>query len=259
MLVAAFAAAEAPAGREAPLPAAEEFLKDARERHRRFEAALNDYTYDVEVTDEELDKTGAVRSRKTRRYETFFVKGHRVRRLVSEDGKPLAAERQARVDKEVEKDVADILSGKEDRRRAGVSELLERYDFRSVSREPLEGRPAIVMEFVPKAGKQDLAHDNVLRRLAGRVWVDEEERVVVRSEVRNVGGIKVALGLAASVRDLEVTTDFVKVDEAIWLPRRIQTRVAGRLMLFKGVNRRTTATFSGYRRFQVDVTETPRP
>ena len=46
----------------------------------------------LEVRDD-LDESGAVKERRSRRYETFFVLGRPVRRLVEEDGRPLSATR----------------------------------------------------------------------------------------------------------------------------------------------------------------------
>ena len=211
------------------------------------------------MVEEQLDGQGGVKSRKARGYEIFFVKRRRVRRLVTEDGVPLSAERQAKVDAKVHEYVDDVLEGKPDKRRAvQLSQVIERYDFQSVARELVLGRPAIVLEFTPRPGKSKLEHDNVLRRLAGHVWVDEAERVVVRSDLHNTGGIKFALGMGASLRDLEVTTDFVKVDDRIWLPKRVESRVVGRVLLLKGIRERTISSFSGYRRFSTSAEEGPK-
>lgn len=243
-----------------PLPAASTLLEGLADRQRSYEQELNDYTYDVEVVREQLDGQGRVKSRKANRFEIFFVKGRRVRRLVAENGAPLSAQRQAKVDAKVREYVDGVLLAKPDKRRRNIelSQLIERYDFRSLARETIDGRSAVVLEFQPRPGKSQLQNDNVLRRLVGRLWVDETERFVVRSEIRNSGGIKFALGLGASLSDLEVTTDFVKVDDRIWLPKQVETRVVGRVMLLKGLRERTTSSFSGYRRFETSAEEGPK-
>jgi hypothetical protein len=177
---------------------------------------------------------------------------------VAEDGKPLAPERQAKVDREVRKYVEDVLAGKlRPPRHSGteLSDILARYHFRSVAREVVDGRPAIVLDFEALPGKRDLEGDFALRRLAGRVWMDEEERAVVRAEVHSTGKIKVALGLGASIGAASVRSEFVKVEEGVWLPRRIETRVEGRILLVKGIRERTTATFDRYRRFSTESSE----
>lgn len=244
---------------EDPLPEARVLLEGLAERQRSYEQELNDYTYDVEIVDEQLDGSGAVKSTKSRRYETFYVKKRRVQRLVAEDGVQLSSEKQAKVDKDVKKLVDEAIADKPRHEPTlRLSEIVERYDFRSLRREDVAGRPAIVLDFVPRPGKSKLELDNVLRQLAGQVWIDEAERVAVRSTLRNTGGIKFALGIGASLTELEVITDFVKVDDRIWLPRRVESRVIGRILLFKGLRERTTASFSGYRRFETTSEEAPK-
>src|SRR6266536_3760185 len=69
-----------------PLPDGNALVRRLVERQRHREELLDRYTYDLLAGREELDDGGAVRERHTRRYETFFVKGRPVRRLVEEDG-----------------------------------------------------------------------------------------------------------------------------------------------------------------------------
>jgi hypothetical protein len=258
-VAAAPAPADLPDARD--LPEARTLLDGIADRQRQFEAALNDYTYDMEMVSEKLDKKGAVTSRQTKRYEVFWVKKKRVRRLVAEDGKPLAPERQAQVDADVRKYVDEVMKGKARPPQTGddveLSRMLDRYEFRPVARERIGGRPAIRMDFEARPGKRDIKADTILRRLAGRVWIDETERVVVRAEIHSTGSIKLALGLAASIGAVDFVTEFVKVEQGIWFPSLIQTRVQGRVLLVKGIHERNTGTFSGYRRFGVESQETP--
>jgi hypothetical protein len=140
-----------------------------------------------------------------------------------------------------------------------LSLVLERYDFTTLRREDVDGRPALVLDFRPLPGHRRLANDRVLRQLAGRIWVDEPERVVVRAEVRSTGGIRFALGLAASISSLGFALEYRKVDGAVWLPHRMETRATGRVALLKRFRTRTFVTYGPFRRFQVEHEETIRP
>jgi hypothetical protein len=211
----------------------------------------------MELLKEELDKNERVQKRESRRYEVFYVKGRPIRRLVAEDGRPLSADRQQRVDRDTTEKVEAI----EERRSASempferLSAILERYDFRSVGREDVEGRPAIVLEFSPRPGSRPIEHDNVLRSLAGRVWMDEEEREVVRAEIHNTGSVKFFAGLGASVSAVSATFEFRKVGDKLWLPVRNETRATGRMLLFKTFRTRVVRTYENFRRFEVEAEE----
>ena len=194
---------------------------------------------------------------RSRTYEVFFVRARPVRRLVAEDGRPLSAERQRKVDREAREKAEAISGGSAVTEQPGVrlSAILDRYDFRALGREAVDGRPSIVLDFGARPGRRTIEGDNVLRNLAGRIWVDEAEGEVVRAEARNTSSIRFALGLGASVSTLSFRLEFRKVDDSVWLPLRTEAAFAGRALLFKGFRTRVTTTYGNYRRFRVDVDE----
>lgn len=247
-------------------PAAQGFLPEALPegnavarsmlgRQRAREDALNTYTYDVEEAREHLDAKDRITKRQSEAFEVFYVKGLPVRRQVARDGRPLDAKAQAKEDARVRERVQKLLEGRIVREDVGVrlSQILERYEFRTLARESRAGRDTLVLAFEARPGKRDLDSDNVLRALRGRLWVDEQERAVIHAEVRNSKGIKVAFGLGASVRSLDIGMDFRRLEDGVWLPDRVEARVSGRMFLFKAFRRRQVTTFSNYRRFVADA------
>jgi hypothetical protein len=239
------------------LPDGNAVVRELARKQHRWEEILNSCTYDVEVVREDLDKQDRVTKHESRRYEVFYVKGRPIRRLVAEDGQPLGAERQAKVDREVKEKVDAVNEQRVAQELPAVrlSAILERYDFRSVGREAMDGRPAIVLEFAALPGARPLAHDDLLRNLAGRVWMDEAEREVVRAEVRNTAAMKLFLGLGASVSTVSGTFEFRKVGDTLWLPLRDETRATGRMLLFKTFRTRVVHTYGNFRRFDVHSEE----
>jgi hypothetical protein len=246
---------------DAPRPECNAYVRGLAARQRQRAEVLDTYTYDLISVREDLDGKGGVTRRRTQTYQTFFVGGRPIRRLVSEDGRPLDARQQQRADRDAEEKAEAIRKGQatEERPGARLLTILERFDFRATGREEVDGRPAIVLDFVPQPGKRDIEGDAALRHLVGRLWVDEAEREIVRAEVRNQGPIKLAWGLGATVSSLESRTDFRKVDGAAWLPVRDQTTASGRVLLLKRFRTRVTRSYGNYRKFEVDVQETVPP
>lgn len=263
LVLLAVLAAQAPPAAPTPapdLPEGNAFVRGLVGAQKRNEDALNRYTYDLLDVREELDDKGGVKKRHSRLQEVFHVKGRQVGRLVAENDQPLPLEKQAKEDRKVSEKVQDILEDKAVREKPGVrlSLILERYDFRSVARETIDGRSALVLDFTPRPGKRDLDGDSVLRRLTGRIWVDEEERQVVRAHLRNTGSVKFALGIVASLKHLDAVLEFRKLEDGVWLPRSIRIEYAGR-KLFKGFRTRQTATFERFRQFEVESQEKVAP
>jgi hypothetical protein len=243
------------------LPEGNAYVRALAARHRQRAEVLDTYTYDLVSVREDLDEKGRVTRRRTQAFETFFVGGRPIRRLVSEDGRPLDAKEQQRADRDALEKAEAVRKGQaaEEKPGARLLVILERFDFRATGREEIDGRPAIVLDFVPQPGKRDIEGDAALRHLVGRLWVDEAEREIVRAEVRNQGAIKLAWGLGATVSSLESRTDFRKVDGAAWLPVRDQTTASGRVLLLKRFRTRVTRSYGNYRKFEVDVQETAPP
>jgi hypothetical protein len=261
MRAAAVAAALLLGRADVPLPEGNAYVRGLVEKQRHREEILDQYTYDLASVREDLDEAGRVKERETRRYEIFFVKGRPVRRLVEEDGRPLSAARQQREDREAREMAEAVRSGRavSEQPRVRLSAILDRYDFRAAAREEVAGRAAIVLEFQPRPGDLSLESDRYLRRLGGRIWVDEAEQEVVRTEITNLAPLKVGSGFGASVSSLTVRIDFRKVDDAVWLPAEDETLVAGRALIFKKFRRRFRQTYGNYRRFSVEATESPSP
>ncbi len=245
----------------APLPEPNAYVRQLLGTQRHQEEALSRYTYDVTESREELDGQGRVTRRRTRAYEVFHLKGRPVRRLVARDGQPLPPAERERIDRKARDTAAAIRSGEAAREEPGLrlSRILERYEFKVVRREEVDGRCALVFDFAARPGDFPLERDFVLRKLAGRLWVDEAEQAVVRLDVHNTGGVKIALGIGASISSAGFHGEFVRMEEGIWLPRLLQGRAEGRKLLFLGFRVRDTLAFQNYRRFEVSVEERAGP
>ena len=226
---------QAPAPAPGPdLPEGNAFVRGLVGAQKRNEQALDRYTYDLLEVREELDGKGGVKTRHSRLSQVFYVKGRPVKKLVAEDDRPLTPERQAKEDRDVSKRVEAIVKGDSIAERPGIrlSVVLERFDFRSVAREDVNGRQALALDFAPRPGKRDLDSDNVLRHLVGRIWVDESEREVVKAHLRSTGPVKFAMGIGGSLSTFDAVMEFRKLQDGVWLPRESRVEFSGR-KLFK--------------------------
>ena len=241
----------------APLPEGNAYVRGLVDAQRNREEALSRYAYDVSEVKDDLDAGLTVTRRRTRELEVFMVKGRPVRRVVSRDGKPLSAQEREKEDKRVREQADAIAAGKTASELPGVriSKLLERYRFTAVAREELAGRCAIAFDFEALPGDFQLDWDSVFRRLAGRLWVDEQDKAVAKVAVDNTSGIKVALGLAVKVQTLAFRAEFQQLEDEVWLPRSIETLVVGRKLLVSAFRLRTTLSYRNFRRFGVEVEE----
>jgi hypothetical protein len=243
-----------------PLPEGNAYVRGLVEGQKRREEAVNRYTYDVSEVKEELDDDGRPRSVETARYEVFHVKGRPVQKKVAKNGQALAEDEAVREERRVREEVESIVDGKA---RADddvkLSEVLERYDFRTVDREDLDERKTLVFDFQARPGERKLEGDRFLRVLSGRIWVDEAERELVRAEMRTTKGVGFLGGLGPSLETLSVDMRFDRAEEGLWLPARLQAMAKGRIMPLKGFRVRVTLLYGRYRRFETDTQESVGP
>ena len=231
---------------------------------RSQDAAINDYSYDLEELRENLDKNGVATSHETRRYEVYFVATRPVRRLISRNGAPLSAKEQAEVNRKAAELAKDIAAGKTVHEQAGIrlSSLIDTFDFRTITREDHGGRKTLVFEFVPRKGSAPKASagraaDAVAGILTGRVHIDETDRRVVRFEGHTMEGQKASVATGVKIGFLDLSMEFTPVQERVWLPKKVATVATGRAFLFKSFRIRSTTTYTNYRRFKVETEEKP--
>jgi hypothetical protein len=243
-----------------PLPEGNAYVRGLVDGQRRREQAVNRYTYDVSEVKEELDDDGRPRSVETARYEVFHVKGRPVQKQVARNGQPFSEDEVVREDRRVRDEVDRVLKGKADPDAdVKLSEVLERYDFRTVDREDVDERPTLVFDFTARPGERKLEGDRFLRVLSGRIWVDEAERELVRAEMRTTQGVGFLFGLGPSLETLSVDMRFDRAEEGLWLPARLQAMAKGRIMPLKGFRVRVTLLYGRYRRFETDTQERVTP
>ena len=245
----------------APLPEGDAFVRGLVSGQRGPEEVLSRYTYDATEVKDELDGEGRVRRRETRGFEVFYVRGRPVRHLVSRDGRELTPTERAKEERRARELAFALRKGEAASERPGgrLSRILERYHVTAMGREEADGRCALVFDFTARPGEFDLERDKLLRRLAGRLWVDEEDRAVVRVEIKNTSGLRFAFGLGATVSSFLLRTEFARMEEGVWLPRRLEQSAAGRKLLIKGFHTRTVTTYGNYRRFEVEIEERVQP
>ena len=118
---------------EPPLPEGNAYVRSVISVGRPQDAAIDDYSYDLEESKEMLDGDGNATSRETRRYEVYFVKTRPVRRLVSRNGIPLSTREQAEVDRKAEAQAKAIAGGTTVSEQPGIrlTMLLDSFDFKT--------------------------------------------------------------------------------------------------------------------------------
>jgi len=238
---------------------------------RAAEAIEKDYLYRSTVTEQQLDSHGGLKKTEMMEYEIFWENGVPVGRLLKKNGRELNADEQKkeneRIDRDSEKakerrEKADE-NGKESDARGHelmtASRALELGSFTNPRRVQLDSRDTIVADYAgdPKA-KTRSRFEEVVRDMTGTVWVDEQDRVLVKAEGHFVNNFKIGGGLFANIqKGTSFSMEQRKVNGEVWLPARFEGQGSARALLFVSFNGRLQAVESDYKKFKATSTIVP--
>jgi hypothetical protein len=251
-----------------PLPAIHELLLDVERNEKAAEAARKDYTYHVHSEQQDLDSKGAVKKTTVLDAESVTIEGVRINRTVARDGKPLTPEEAKKESDRIDKEIAKAKERRVKREGKGedtdsrgdvilpASRILELGNFTNPRRVDLDGRPTVVFDFAgdPNA-KTHNDFEGVVRDIVGTVWIDEQDRVLVRGEGHFLNDFKVGGGLVLNVhKGLSFDFRTTKINGEVWLPASVNGQGSARFLLLDKINGRFRFVTSDYRKFRASST-----
>lgn len=109
-------------------------------------------------------------------------------------------------------------------------EFLARFQFTLVGRETMGGRPTLILDLQPAAKKppeHDLK-DRIINKMAGRVWVDEAESVLVKADFHLTEKVNVVAGLVGTIASLTLSFNRTRTADGLWFTPRLEWQLDGR-------------------------------
>lgn len=256
------------------IPDTRAFLVEVREKLKSDELLLDQYTFTEVIRETRLDSKGAVKKEKTDVYEIYpsNLPGKTYRRLISHNGVPVSEPDLAKqdrkqgekVDKRERRLAAEDAAARRAREaeearkeREVVDEIFRMDEVLVTGREIVDGRPTIIVTFTPRPGyKPTTENGKIIQKLAGRAWIDEEERQLVRLEARLMGSMGV--GPAKLARLQKGATAFFqrkKINGEIWLPTEARFTGRAKAFLLFGARLDVHSTYGDYKKFSVGTEE----
>jgi hypothetical protein len=123
----------------------------------------------------------------------------------------------------------------------------------------INGRDTIAVDYTgdPKAKTRSRAEE-VIRDLAGTLWVDEQDRALVKVEGHFLNSFKIGGGLVVNIqKGTSFGMQQRKVNDEVWLPELLEGRGAARAFLLFSFNGSIRAVESDYRKFKATSTILP--
>lgn len=260
-----------------------DLLREVARNQKELDERISEYTFTRRETEREINDRGELKREKVRVHEVYPVRGGgRVLKLISEDGVALSPERMAKEEKRVTEDLekAERDYQKEQEKRArnsaaktkrkgnetgmgkdgdddfeGISAFLRACEFVAPRREMFRGRETIVFDFRPRANfRPQNSSESLISKLIGVVWIDPQDKQVMRLEARLSDGFKVGGGLLASVRSGSAFAfEQTRMTDGVWLPRMAQINASVKVLLVAGLRLDAIREYSEYKKFNTEA------
>jgi hypothetical protein len=236
-------------GQVAPKELVERSIRNY-ERDRR--AAMNWASTETDITESDRAKVVDVS-------EVIPLEGTPYDRLILKNGHPLTPAEQRKEDRKYERALREreeeTPSEREARirryedQRAFYKDIPNAYNFRLLGEEPVDGRPAWVLDMTPRTNFTPTApHGSVLEHIAGKLWIDKEDVQWAKAEAHVIDTIGIGWVLARVEPGTRFTLEQTRVQNGLWMPRRITIAGAARVMIFHSKTISEDLSWSGYRK-----------
>jgi hypothetical protein len=227
---------------------------------RHWQARLH-YTYVEREESRRRDLAGRVKSEDVDVSRTILVNGVPFEELVERNGQPPSVEdirkqkeRLDRLERETPEQRAERLRREEEENTALVREVPKAFDFQLVGEEAVNGRPAYVLQATPHPGYQGQGrYGKMLSKVEGKFWVDKQDLAWIKVDGQVTQPFSMGLFLVRLLRGSEIKMEQTRVDEGIWMPERVEVRVAAKIFFVKSLVIDRVLTYSEYRLPQAGV------
>jgi hypothetical protein len=241
--------------RDAPsLPGREEIVRKVVERAKAWkdkdENEEKQISYSQREVTNKLQADGALEDREEIVYQVAPVKGEPTPKLIEKNGKPPSPSDRKEEEARLRKEREAFRKLKESNPEIELNEeSVGKYDFEMAGEEVVEGRPAYVLTFKPKSKNLPVRRklDYVLNRIAGKVWVDQEDYEIAKADMRLTESAQLWWGLLASLREFILVFEQTKLPDGCWFVKHYDITIDVRF-LFTTVHQKQEDWLSDFKK-----------
>lgn len=256
----------------ADAPALIQRVIDFQERQQELS---RQYAFRESIITRDVTSDGRVRDSESETYLVTPAPGGEYRRLVSKNGQPLSARDEAKEEQKFQKYLEEKLRMPEQEREAQtrkklqdrakrfrerLTEALEVFVFEPLPDEVLAGEPVRVFHFSPKPGyKGHSRATQILARLEGKVWVDDQRDQIAKLQLRFRESLKFLGGVFGRVSEGSHAVAVASFNDGLWLLDRIDVALDARFYFLKKYRQQITFDYHDYQKYTVATKERVTP
>ncbi len=248
-------------------PDAREIVRRSVDANDRNWKIARNYTFLERDEERRLDSAGQVKSKKIETHDVTLLEGSPYRRLVERDDRALTPDEEKHERRKLEQSIAERsketpadrnrriaeFEKRRERDRALMREVAEAFDFRIAGTDQVDGRDVWVIEATPSKGYEPRGREaKIFPGVNGKLWIDRQTLQWVKVEAEVIKTVSWGLFLLRLDPGGRVSLEQTRVNDEVWLPRRVIVAGSARIGLIKKVRMQEEITYSKFRRFQAD-------
>ena len=245
-----------------------QLLLRAEEKDLQNDKRQRDYTYVEREERHVLDGRGGIKKVESRTLEVLEIYGEDVERLTARDDKSLSTDEAKKEDDKIQKIIDKRRNESEENRRKRlekeekdkeedrkfVLEVADAFNFRLVGSEGINGRDAWMLGGEPRPGYEPKSRQaKILTKFEGRIWIDKADEQWVKLDITAIDTVSIGFVLARIHKGTHLVIEMTRVNEEVWLPKRVQFHIDARVALFKNYDDDVEQTYRDYKKFRTDT------
>jgi hypothetical protein len=246
---------------------AQEIVRRALAEDSASTAASTNYTYMEQLEVRTLEGGGKYKVRQKELHDVTLLEGSPYRRLVSQNDKPLSAKDQAKEEERLRRSIEDRRHETEEQKKQRIAEwhrkeekqheplheIPDGFFLRLAPDESIDGQAVWVIDATPKPGyKPKTKSAFFLPKVKIRLWIAKEGYHPVKAEFETLDTISWGGVVARVSKGAHLLIEQTRVNNEVWLPKRILLTGSARIMLVKGFTGEVDLTYSGYKKFSAE-------
>ena len=116
-------------------------------------------------------------------------------------------------------------------------DLVSRFKFTIVGQDLLNGRPALVVDFVPanKTLPERNLKERFINKAAGRIWIDADDYSLVKADIQLTQEVNVGWGLIGAVWKFRYEFERERTADGLWFPSEVDWHLEGREVIINRI------------------------
>lgn len=244
-----------------------DIIRRATETDRKNLEIARNYTYLERQEQRDLDSNGKVKKSESTTTDVTLLEGSPFRRTVARNDKPLSPKEQHKEEDRLQKSIEDRRKEtpeerarrisewerKQQKQRDALKELPDAFTFTLVGEEAINGGTAYVIEGLPKSGYRPVSATSAFfPKVKAKLWIDKKDYRWVKIDVETLDTISFGGFLIRVAKGTRATLETARINNEVWLPKRINVRGSVRVALVKLIRGEFIFTYYDYKKFQAD-------